>query len=618
MTVYENLDITKDSYEDDNHDLYEKTDNFTNNDTLEYSRTDNKEFIGDYAIKEPSPFKEGGLGKVYKCIDSRFDSAVSPVAIKVLKEGTSKEKITALKNEAIKQKELDHDNIVKIHGVYSFLEKKSPVKEKGCQSEKYCIVMDFIEGKTLEEKINENEKGLSKEDFLQYIENIASGLNCAHNGILSSKNSLERGLAHNDLKPGNILIKEYDNRAKISDFGGALKPDEIERAPYTIAYSYPDKIKDNLNRDIELFKKYDIWSLGIIFFEMLTGKSFYSLAFHCDKTKSQLKKNEYSKYAIETKKILYSGIDEKIDKAMELRRTDFSEEVFFKFKDLFLKIICCPLDDETYPDSQYVLEQIKDIKALDRSPGKIINIIRKNGKAPAISLITIIVFTAFLFLGQASLLYEIEDIPDIIKEKLSHPPEDLYKLSDAVLLAKANNSFKAGDIRKGRVFYKVLMEKNPEKKMEYKFSSVISEYNYYEDKDNKKSIIVLNNYLNNLNKKEIIPENSVYIGQVSRYLSLAFLREHSLTKNMLAINTYSIYEKLIKEKPMGKKFINNAKHNINRIFIENRLSYYSARAYVKCLPKNILQLCISFALTLLCLILLFLFLIKEKDAKDTD
>ncbi len=119
------------------------------------------------------------------------------------------------------------------------------------------ISMNYCQGETLHNYIKE--KDLSVKEILKYITQIAKGLENAHS----------MGIVHCDIKPNNIMITD-DRIAKIVDFGIAkianqeklLGPD---RTTGTIAYMSPEQIS-NTNIDTRT----DIWSLGVVFYEMLT------------------------------------------------------------------------------------------------------------------------------------------------------------------------------------------------------------------------------------------------------------------------------------------------------------------------------------------------------------
>ena len=188
----------------------------------------------------------GGMATVYKTKDhvlNRF------VAVKVLKEEfiTDIEFIKRFKSEATTAASLTHPNIVSIYDV-------------GNEGDVYYIVMELIQGKTLKEIIIEDGK-LSWKWSVNIAIQIASALETAH----------KNNLIHRDIKPHNIIITE-DGMAKVTDFGiaKAVSNSTITAFGTTIGsvhYFSPEHAKGG-NTDA----KSDIYSLGIVMYEMLTGR----------------------------------------------------------------------------------------------------------------------------------------------------------------------------------------------------------------------------------------------------------------------------------------------------------------------------------------------------------
>lgn len=188
----------------------------------------------------------GGMATVYKAkchVLNRF------VAVKVLKEEfiTDIEFVKRFKSEAQTAASLTHPNIVSIYDV-------------GNEGDVYYIVMELIQGKTLKEIIVEDGK-LSWKWSVNIAIQIASALETAH----------KNNLIHRDIKPHNIIITE-DGMAKVTDFGiaKAVSNSTITAFGTTIGsvhYFSPEHAK-GASTDA----KSDIYSLGIVMYEMLTGR----------------------------------------------------------------------------------------------------------------------------------------------------------------------------------------------------------------------------------------------------------------------------------------------------------------------------------------------------------
>lgn len=189
---------------------------------------------------------QGGMSVVYKALDlnlNRYD------AVKVLKEEfTSNEEILErFKQEANAVAFLSHPNIVNIYNV-------------GSEGKIHYIVMEYVKGNTLKEIIRE--KGiLSNEEMLNYSYQIARALESAHTN----------NIIHRDIKPQNIIITK-DDLVKVTDFGIAKHSDSatITNSGKIIGsahYFSPEQARGNMTD-----RRSDIYSLGIVMYEMATGE----------------------------------------------------------------------------------------------------------------------------------------------------------------------------------------------------------------------------------------------------------------------------------------------------------------------------------------------------------
>ncbi|NEZ48296.1 Stk1 family PASTA domain-containing Ser/Thr kinase [Clostridium botulinum] len=192
---------------------------------------------------------EGGMAEVYKAkchLLNRY------VAVKVLKNQYSDdiEFVNKFKQEASSAASLSHNNIV---GIYDI----------GSENNINYIVMEYIDGKTLKQIINEN-GSLGYDKSINIAIQIAKALECAHNN----------NIIHRDVKPHNILVTK-DGTIKVTDFG-------IAKATSSVTITNSDKIIGSAHyispeqakgRFVDC--KTDIYSLGIILYEMVTGKVPY-------------------------------------------------------------------------------------------------------------------------------------------------------------------------------------------------------------------------------------------------------------------------------------------------------------------------------------------------------
>jgi eukaryotic-like serine/threonine-protein kinase len=211
--------------------------------------------FGHYTIE--SKIGEGGMGEVYLAFDNSLERRV---ALKILSDEFSQdtERLQRLKQEAKAASSLNHPNIITIY-------------EIGKTQNIEFIAMEFVDGKTLREVIETT--NLSTADAVNIAEQIADGLCIAHNA----------GIVHRDIKPENIMLRN-DGYVRILDFGLAKptkfsngKTEEetlemIRTAPGavmgSVRYMSPEQARGK-----PIDERSDIWSLGVVLYEMIAGKA---------------------------------------------------------------------------------------------------------------------------------------------------------------------------------------------------------------------------------------------------------------------------------------------------------------------------------------------------------
>jgi serine/threonine protein kinase/tetratricopeptide (TPR) repeat protein len=198
--------------------------------------------ISHYKILEK--LGKGGMGEVYLAEDLKLERKV---AIKLLPQHLTKDKenVERFEREAKAAAALNHPNIVTIY----------EIAEVDNQT---FIVMEYIDGQSLRTKI---ENGISDlDEILNIINQICDGLSEAH----------KEDVVHRDIKPENILI-DKNGRVKILDFGlaklkGVSNLTKETSTLGTIHYMSPEQIQGE-----EVDQRADIWSLGVVLYEMLIG-----------------------------------------------------------------------------------------------------------------------------------------------------------------------------------------------------------------------------------------------------------------------------------------------------------------------------------------------------------
>ena len=189
---------------------------------------------------------EGGMANVYLAYDTILDRNV---AVKVLRGDLSSDEkfVRRFQREAISASSLSHPNIVEMYDV-------------GEDDGNYFIVMEYIDGKTLKSLIKKR-GSLTVCEVVDIMLQLTSAISCAHDSYI----------IHRDIKPQNVMILD-DGRVKITDFGIAIASNASELTQTnsvmgSVHYLPPEQANGN-----GATAKSDIYSLGILMFELLTGK----------------------------------------------------------------------------------------------------------------------------------------------------------------------------------------------------------------------------------------------------------------------------------------------------------------------------------------------------------
>lgn len=191
---------------------------------------------------------KGGMGVVFRALDLE---AGGPVAIKFLqpRHAGDVKQVKRFLREAKMLEALDHPHVVKIHrfGVYR---------------KTHYIVMDFLEGRTLSSYLEEGHE-FPIEEAVEIVGHLASGLAYAHG----------QGIIHRDIKPSNIVI-EPDGRPVLTDFGLARRAQDegvtqTGAVLGTAQYMSPEQARG----EEAIGERSDVFSLGVVFYEMVTGVS---------------------------------------------------------------------------------------------------------------------------------------------------------------------------------------------------------------------------------------------------------------------------------------------------------------------------------------------------------
>jgi dienelactone hydrolase/predicted Ser/Thr protein kinase len=202
-----------------------------------------KTFAGKYSVE--GEIGQGGMGIVYKAEDTKLKRTV---ALKLLPPEL--ERIPEARERFIREAQssaaLSHPSICTIHEV------------EEAEGQPY-IAMEFVSGESLRQKVARGP--LSTDEAVNIAVQVAGALEAAH----------QKGIIHRDIKSANIMVTE-DGRAKVMDFGLAkmLGAEQLTREPVTIgtvACMSPEQARGE-----DLDRRTDLWSFGVVLYEMLTGQ----------------------------------------------------------------------------------------------------------------------------------------------------------------------------------------------------------------------------------------------------------------------------------------------------------------------------------------------------------
>lgn len=334
--------------------------------------------ISHYKILEK--LGEGGMGEVYLAEDNNLKRKV---ALKFFPKKYSRDPESKKRfiSEARSASNLDHNNICVIHEISE------------TDDGQLFISMNYCRGETLQNHIRE--KDLTVKEILKIITQIAKGLEKAHS----------KGIIHCDIKPSNIMITN-DRVAKIVDFGIAKIASEEklhskERTSGTIAYMSPEQVG---NSGIDA--RTDIWSLGVVFYEMLTKRVPFQDSYN--------------------EALMYSIINEEPEQI-----TTIKPDIPTQLEQIVNKLL------KKNPDERYcsVNELLADIKSYGRivdipiNPIKYFKLFFADKKNKRLSLVTSFLLSIFVF----SIIYftvirgsSVPSIGILNMENLGNPEDEFW------------------------------------------------------------------------------------------------------------------------------------------------------------------------------------------------
>lgn len=259
-------------------DAHEDAGNFIETPAL---AQDSHILLGDTAVREVGQYSiiralgSGGMGEVYLGQDRRLDRLV---ALKILPSyfAADDQRLRRFQREARAASALNHPNILTIH-------------EVGESDGTYFIATEFIDGQTIRE-VTCTER-LTTDEVMDIVEQVATGLAAAHRA----------GIVHRDIKPENIM-RRTDGLVKILDFGIAKLVERQDSDPAqgsvhtelgvvmgTVDYMSPEQA-----RGLPVDERTDIWSLGVVLYEMLARRLPFAGATRMDSMVAILEREPFS------------------------------------------------------------------------------------------------------------------------------------------------------------------------------------------------------------------------------------------------------------------------------------------------------------------------------------
>ena len=256
-------------------------------------------FNGDYELL--GLLGKGGMGShVYKARQIKLDRIVALKVLDIMGDNEEAEK--RFYSEAQAMKELNHQNL-------------ATVFDYGKQDGKIFIAMTFVEGEALSDIIKKK-KILPVKHAIYIAWNAAKGLEYAH----------ERGVVHRDIKPSNIMIKKNSDPC-IIDFGISLTMESLRLTEAGMTMGTPEYMSPEQCHNKNVTLQSDIYNLGIVFYEMLTGNPPFTGGASLAILNKQIRENPASitKINPEVSPALENIIFKCLEKKCENRYSNFYE-----------------------------------------------------------------------------------------------------------------------------------------------------------------------------------------------------------------------------------------------------------------------------------------------------
>lgn len=335
---------------------------------------------------------EGGMANVYLAHDTILDR---DVAVKILRGDLADDEkfVRRFQREAIAASSLSHPNIVEMYDV-------------GEDNGKYYIVMEYVEGKTLKSLIKKR-GALTLPEVIDIMQQLTSAISCAH----------DSNIIHRDIKPQNVLIKE-DGIVKITDFGIAMALNSNELTQTNSVMGSVHYLPPEQANGKGATLKSDIYSLGIVMFELLTGKLPFRGENAVEIAIKQMKNQIPSVCS------LNENIPQSVENIILKACAKNPKNRYNTVKDMYADIETC-LDEERQNEKRYVypyseteeIEDTKEVKTIKqvekKEPNELDEIEENEEKNSNKLLITLGIMIAIVMLGIVIMLIVVMKKPKV-------------------------------------------------------------------------------------------------------------------------------------------------------------------------------------------------------------
>ena len=355
---------------------------------------------------------EGGMGVVYKAEDTKLKREV---AIKFLPHhiSSNEEERKRFEIEAQAAASLNHPNISTIHSI------------EESDSEVF-IVMEYIDGIELKDKIKSGP--IPTKEAINIATQIAEGLEAAH----------IKGIVHRDIKSQNIMITN-DGKVKVMDFGLAKMKGKTQLTKAgstlgTLEYMAPEQAKGE-----EVDHQSDIWSFGVVLYEMLTGQLPFKGEYDAAVMYEII--NEHPKPIEILRSDSPSELSHIISKSLEKN----PEERYQNISDLLIDLRKLKIDSEKTLQQSGKTFQIKNVSS-GRPKGKLLPLIAVGG-----SLILILIIVKLLFLTNNDTTNE-KKLPIAVVDFVNQTNEPELDGLSGMLITALEQSRKLAVVTRSRMF----------------------------------------------------------------------------------------------------------------------------------------------------------------------